>query len=164
MADVGRPTDYKHEYCEQAEKLCKLGATDKELADFFDIAESTLYLWKSEHLEFSEALIAGKLLADANVAAALYQRAIGYSHPDTDIRAVAGEVVQTPITKHYPPDTAAAIMWLKNRQKAKWRDKIEHGITDNDGNDVVIFRIPDNGRDEHKDDSTTTGLPAKGAQ
>jgi hypothetical protein len=31
----GRPTKYKEEYNEQAYKLCLLGATDKELADFF---------------------------------------------------------------------------------------------------------------------------------
>lgn len=36
----------------------------------------------------------------------------------------------TKITKHYPPDTAAAFIWLKNR--AGWRDKqdIEHTTGD----------------------------------
>ena len=27
--------------------------------------------------------------------------------------------------EHYPPDTTAAIFWLKNRQPEKWRDKKE---------------------------------------
>jgi hypothetical protein len=31
----GRPTAYKPAYAKQAEKLCALGATDKEIADFF---------------------------------------------------------------------------------------------------------------------------------
>ena len=33
-----------------------------------------------------------------------------------------------PYVEHYPPDTGAAMAWLKNRQKGKWRDKqdIEH--------------------------------------
>ena len=31
----GRPTKFKEEFIEQAEKLCKLGATDVDLADFF---------------------------------------------------------------------------------------------------------------------------------
>jgi len=30
-----------------------------------------------------------------------------------------------PTVKHYPPDTTAAIFWLKNRQPAKWREKQE---------------------------------------
>ena len=33
-----------------------------------------------------------------------------------------------PYTEHYPPDTTACIFWLKNRQKAAWRDRqeVEH--------------------------------------
>jgi hypothetical protein len=50
-----------------------------------------------------------------------------------DIRVVGGDIVQTPIRKFYPPDTTAAIFWLKNRAPAQWRDKqeIEHsgGVT-----------------------------------
>jgi hypothetical protein len=32
------------------------------------------------------------------------------------------------LVKCYPPDTAAASLWLRNRQPAKWRDKtdVEH--------------------------------------
>lgn len=33
---IGRPTKYRPEFAEQARKLCLLGATDKELADFFE--------------------------------------------------------------------------------------------------------------------------------
>ena len=47
---VGRPTDYKPEYCEQATKLCKLGATDAELGDFFEVTEQTINNWKSNQL------------------------------------------------------------------------------------------------------------------
>ena len=28
-------------------------------------------------------------------------------------------------TEHFPPDTAAAFIWLKNRQPHRWRDKKE---------------------------------------
>ena len=39
-----------------------------------------------------------------------------------------GQVTLTPIIKHYPPDTTAAIFWLKNRKTDQWRDKqdVEH--------------------------------------
>jgi len=146
---AGRPTLYNSKMNKQAEKFCKLGATDKELADFFDIAESTLNLWKTEHPKFMESIKKGKEQADAEVAEKLFKRATGYSHPDVDIKVVNDEIVTTRLTKHYPPDTAAAIFWLKNRQKKKWRDKIEQGFTDADGNDinpVAIFQLPDNGR------------------
>ena len=126
----GRPSSYKAEYVEQAKKLSRLGATDKEIADFFDVAESTLHKWKLDHVEFSESLKEGKLLSDAEVSSKLYHRALGYSHEDVDIRVVAGEIVKTPLIKHYPPDTTACIFWLKNRQPDKWRDKTEV-ISDN---------------------------------
>jgi hypothetical protein len=40
-----------------------------------------------------------------------------------------GEPVLTTIVKHYPPDTNAASLWLRNRHPQRWRDKIEHEHT-----------------------------------
>ena len=121
----GRPSDFKPEYCRQAEKLCKLGATDVEIADFFGKAQSTIDLWKLKHPEFSESLKRGKMLADANVANRLYQRATGYRHRAVKIMQFEGEVFREEYTEHYAPDTAAAIFWLCNRQKDKWRQRQE---------------------------------------
>src|ERR1051325_6796657 len=101
----GRPTDYRREFAKKAKKLCLLGATDNELADFFEVTEQTINNWKETHKEFFDALKKGKAQADANVASRLYQRAIGYSHKDVDIRVVEGTLTTTNITKHYPPDT-----------------------------------------------------------
>ena len=39
---TGRPSKYKKEFVDQAVKLCKLGATDIELADFFEVNVATL--------------------------------------------------------------------------------------------------------------------------
>lgn len=130
---VGRPSKYDPKYNDQAFKLCLLGATDKEMADFFNITESTFNLWKVEYPEFSESLKRGKVDADANVGKRLYERALGFEHDSEEIKVVsmgkAGSMVErVPIRKIYPPDTVAAIFWLKNRQSAKWRDKqeVEH--------------------------------------
>ncbi len=144
MADVGRPTDYRDEFPEQAEKLCKLGATDKDLADFFDVVESTINAWKLDYPEFSESIKRGKTLADANVADRLYQRAMGFEHDSEEIKVVSlgqGEgstIERVPVRKVYPPDTAAAIFWLKNRQRDKWRDRVETELTGKDGGPVQI--------------------------
>lgn len=122
---MARPTKYQDDYAEQARKLCLLGATDAELADFFEVEESTLNNWKHAHPEFMESIKKGKTQADADVADRLYQRAMGFEHPEVDIRVISGEIVKTPIRKVYAPDPTAAIFWLKNRQRAKWRDKVE---------------------------------------
>jgi len=125
---MARPSKYKQEFVKQAEKLCALGATDIELADFFEVDVRTLYRWKADSPEFCQALKVSKEIADDRVERSLFARANGYEHDEVDIRVVAGEVVQTPIRKFYPPDTTACIFWLKNRRQAAWRDKqdVEH--------------------------------------
>lgn len=142
----GRPSSYKPEYIEQALKLARLGATDKEIADFFNVGEKTLNNWKTDHPEFLQSLKEGKLLSDAEVSSKLYHRALGYSHADVDIRVVAGEIIQTPLIKHYPPDTTACIFWLKNRQPDKWRDKTEvvsDSVSVADALKEIASKLPD---------------------
>ena len=126
----GRPTKYDPSYPELARKFCLLGADDKRLAEMFDVAESTINEWKLQHPEFSESIKAGKDRADATVAASMYHRAIGYSHKAVkifaDVKTGAEQLVE--YTEHYPPDPTSCIFWLKNRQKAHWRDKVDHSI------------------------------------
>jgi hypothetical protein len=126
---VGRPSSFKPEYSEQAEKLCLLGATDVEMADFLGVVLSTFHKWKHDHPEFSDALKSGKELADERVERSLYHRAIGYSFDAVKIMAVKGEIEKVPYREHIPPDTTACIFWLKNRRQQQWRDvhKHEHG-------------------------------------
>ena len=138
----GRPTKYKPEYCEQAYKLCLLSATDTEIAGFFDVTEQTLNNWKNDYTEFFESLRSGKSQADANVASRLYNRAMGYEHDDVELKVVSlgqglgSEVQEVPVRKYYPPDTTAAIFWLKNRRPKNWRDKQE---IEQSGDIVVRF-------------------------
>lgn len=134
---AGRPTKYKPEYVKQAQKLVQLGATDAELADFFQVTISTISLWKVKHAEFSEALKLGKEVADKRVEESLYHRALGYAHEEVDIRVVNGVLVETPLIKHYPPDTTAAIFWLKNRKPAEWRDKTQQELSGPDGGAII---------------------------
>lgn len=130
MGEVGRPTKYKEEYAEQAYKLCLLGHTDEELAQFFEVHVSTIYQWKIDYPEFSDAIKNGKEFADVEVVRSLYKRATGMSLKK---QVVKGEGAIVEVEDEIPPDTTAMIFWLKNRQPKKWRDKqvTEHegGIT-----------------------------------
>lgn len=125
----GRPTKYSTAYNQQAYKLCLLGATDQEMADFFDVVEDTISEWKNRYPSFKAAVKKGKLIADAEVASALYQRAIGYEHNDVHIAVHEGKPVITPIKKKYAPDTKAALAWLNVRQNTKWREDKNLNIT-----------------------------------
>lgn len=141
----GRPSAYEPEYAVQAEKLCELGATDDELADFFGVNRSTVYRWKLNHNEFCNAIKSGKAHSDERVERSLYQKATGYDYVEQmAFKVKAGkdeervEVVE--VTKHAPADTTAGIFWLKNRRPGEWRDKHEH---DHTGDLVINFTSDD---------------------
>jgi hypothetical protein len=127
---AGRPTLYRPELAELARKLALLGLTENEMADAFNVNVGTLIEWKARHKEFREAIERGGVQADAHIAESLYHRGLGYQHEAVKIFMPAGVAapVYAPYTAHYPPDTQAASLWLRNRQPRKWRDKheVEH--------------------------------------
>lgn len=125
---VGRPTEYKPEFADQAEKLCRLGATDPEIADFFEVDRTTIWRWSQRHEEFCNALRAGKDYADERVVRSLYQRAVGYHYEGVKVFMPAGaaQPVYAAYTEHVAPDVNAASKWLNNRRPLEWRDKFEH--------------------------------------
>jgi transposase-like protein len=121
-----------------AREIAKNGLTDEEVAATFGVSERTLRDWKKKHKPFATALRLSKEPPDKKVERSLFQRATGYSHSDVDIRVVNGQVVQTPIIKHYPPDTTAAIYWTKNRRPDRWRDKTEVVPQNPDGSPLKL--------------------------
>lgn len=135
---AGRPPKYQAGYAPQARKLCLLGATDADLAAFFEVDERTINRWKKDHPSFCQSLKDGKEQADARVAESLYRRALGYEHEAVKIVADAksGHEHIVPYVERYPPDTTAAIFWLKNRRPDVWRDKREHEHSGPDGSPV----------------------------
>jgi hypothetical protein len=134
---AGRPTKYKPEYATQAAKLCQMGATDIEIADFFEVDVRTIYEWRNVHEEFSQAVIAGKENADARVERAFFNRAVGYTFESEKIFQHQGGVIRAPVREHVPPDPGAALNWLKNRKSADWRDKQDVEHTGKDGAPLI---------------------------
>lgn len=100
----GRPTAYRPEYARQCFHLCKLGAIDQALGLFFGVSERTINTWKHEHPDFLAAMKRGKAFADAQVAVALYNCAIGFEHPAEKLlptrRREASSVSPTPNVIH----------------------------------------------------------------
>lgn len=123
---AGRPTLYKEIYAKQGYRLCLLGADNQKLADFFEVAPSTISEWLVKKRAFSEAIKAGREVADAKVADALFNRAVGYKHKATKMQLDRNGKWQTKeYTEIYPPDPTSALFWLKNRQPDKWREKLD---------------------------------------
>jgi hypothetical protein len=130
---AGRPTKYDPDFCRQALVLAKLGATDGELAEAFDVTKRTIINWRADHDEFRQACEIGKDIANDRVERSLYERAVGYSHEATKIfyNSRTGQTVCEPYIERFPPDTAACFIWLKNRKSHEWRDR--HEITGANG-------------------------------
>lgn len=145
VAPVGRPTDYRPEFAEQAAKLCELGATDYELADFFGVSTVTIYRWKNTREEFCNAVKVGKEKADDRVERALYNRAVGYSFESVKVMSRSlgnnsGSVIEhVPVVEHVPPDAGAALNWLKNRRGDAWQEK---SSVDHTGSITVVSGVP----------------------
>ena len=137
---AGRPTDYKPAYAEGARALASKGATDAEIADFYNVDVRTIYRWKNAHDEFCQALKAGKEVADERVERSLYHRAIGYEQEEVKIFMPAGaeKPVYAPFTAKIAPDTTAAIFWLKNRRPDLWRDRVNHEHGGEGGGPLII--------------------------
>lgn len=140
-ASPGRPTLYREEYAEQAEKLCRLGATDIELADFFEVDRVTIWRWSQVHPEFCNALKAGKEASDERVKRSLYAKAVGYSYDAVKIFNAEGRPLVVPYREHVPPSDTAAIFWLKNRQPKEWRERVENVHSGPDGGPMVTSTI-----------------------
>lgn len=128
IAKRGRPSSYKPEYAEQAIMLCKLGATDEELARFFKISVRTLYRWKAQFPEFCQAIKISGSEADERVERSLYARAVGYTFDAVKIMQHQGVPLTVKYKEHVPPDTTAMIFWLKNRKPDLWRDISKHEV------------------------------------
>ena len=129
LMPAGRPSDYRPEYAEQAEKLCRLGATDIQLADFFEVNESTIHRWAQSFPEFCKSRKVGKDESDSQVERSLYRKATGYEFESEKIFCVEGQVIRAKTREFVPPSDTAMIFWLKNRKSKEWRDKQEIELT-----------------------------------
>lgn len=121
------------------------GLTDPALAQLLGVSKATINQWKIQHPEFLDALKYTKQELDDTVQDALYQRACGYQHPETKVfyDGKIGEIVTHELVKQYPPDTAAAFIWLKNRQSEHWadvRENVNYHKADEEVSDLEIAR------------------------
>lgn len=141
--EEGRPTKYKEEYNDLVYKYALLGATDEDLAKFLAVCIATINNWKKKEPQFLESIKKGKEDADAQVVKSLFKRATGITVKE--VRSDANGGSET--VKELPPDTTAAIFWLKNRQRQNWKDKQDidqvSTVTVNDERDLQSYSIED---------------------
>jgi hypothetical protein len=132
-----RKTKYKQEFAEEAYKQCLLGKTDKQLAAYFGVSESTLNSWKKRFPEFSERVAAGKDRADGEVVAMLYKRCMGYTIEE---RTGEPKKLTKIVQKHVLPDITAIMFWLRTRKPLQFKE-FDFGMLSNEQLDFVIEKL-----------------------
>ncbi len=95
------------------------GKNDEETAIIVGVSLRLYQQWKATRPEFS-AGSEWKQRAVKVVEASLYQRATGFEAPDVHVSNFQGAVTVTPILKYYPPDTAAAKLFLEKQAPKEW--------------------------------------------
>jgi transposase-like protein len=144
----GRPTKYNDEYLRQVQELAMIGFSDERIAKFLGTNRESFRQWKKKHPEFLGALQKGRTLATQKVVVSLFERAIGYSHPDSKVMQSEGRPIIVPIRKYYPPDYKCIAFWLKNKEPELWKDKQEIAVEDR----TIRKTIPDFSRAESPED------------
>ena len=136
----GRPSIYDPNNLEQVTKYALLGLVDDEIADLFNVGTDTFSRWKRDIPGFLIALSEGREKADANVAASLYQRSLGYKVDAVKIFMPAGAdaPVYAPYTEEIPADTAAIRIWLYNRQRKRFNNVVDNQINVSGNIDVNV--------------------------
>ena len=123
---VGRPSKYDPAVCELAYKWTKeYGVDDVGLASMMQVHIDTIYTWKKEHPEFSDAQKKGKDDYDSvGIEKSLRRRAEGYDYEERIIDYDEDGNIKSEkiMKKRMAPDPTSMIFWLKNRNPPRWRD------------------------------------------
>jgi hypothetical protein len=119
---------YNPGFNRRATDYCLLGATNEELAAFFNVHLSSVEQWLVEIPSFARAVSRGREVANVRVVKALHAAATGYKHDEVKLNVVKGKLRKTVVTKHYPPSVNAAALILMNRDSKRWKDTktVEH--------------------------------------
>lgn len=128
------------------------GLTDEQIANNAGIRPRTFYEWMVKFPQMAQAIKKGKAPVDFEVENALLKRALGYDYKEI-IKEIDNNGKQhvREITKHMPPDVGAAVFWLKNRRRDKWRDRPDLIQDTPQGNEILdsISDVLIRRRDEH---------------
>ena len=162
-------TEFEDINQEHVEKLIKLGASDAQIVDFFNVHPATWKKWRALHKEFDENIDQWrrdwKRKETVNVEKALCKRAKGFATYETKfIVDKDGNVQQVKARKAVAPDTKACMFWLTNQKPEEWADSKnvslqgKFDITQKRSKVNLQDRIDDLTKDDDKDENVAEGL------
>jgi hypothetical protein len=133
---TGDPEKWNDTIPDRIFKLALLGCNNEEIQELLDVSHTLFNAWQKRFPMVDRMLAAGRAEACSEVAHSLYQKARGYTHKAEQINydAREGKFARTTYTKQYPPDTAAAMAFLTNRDRGRWKNQHNLNVGDAEGN------------------------------
>lgn len=110
---------------ERVYRFCVLGMNNSQIAEHYALSVPQFDLFLKANPQALRALNDGREYAQANVAMAMHKRALGYQRTVTKVMQYQGEILTAEVSEDVPPDVAAQIFILKNRQPDLWKDRRE---------------------------------------
>lgn len=106
-----------------AAMTCK---SSKDFCEFLELDPLRFNIWCKNYPSYRKAVWAWRDVATNEIEVAMAKRAIGFKKTTRrDVVTKTGQVETLINETYYPPDTAAAQFWLKNRAPNDWQDKKE---------------------------------------
>jgi len=125
MGKPGRPTKYSKNLINTARVAYQEGFTDQKFCKLIDVSRETLWQWRRQYSDFSNAIQEGKDFFDSEkVEVSLKRRALGFRFTETTREPNENGQMQVvkKVSKLVVADTAAICFWLKNRRRDRWKD------------------------------------------
>lgn len=135
---MGRKTLYNDEMPYLAQMWARYGLTDEQIWHNLGIGKDSFYSFIKLYPEFSDAIKEGRKPVNYEVENSLLKKANGYEVTEEVIEYEPDENGKPQIkskriiTKHIAPDTGAAVFWLTNRDKDRWKQTRHLDVTTKD--------------------------------
>lgn len=84
-AGAGRPTKWKPEYAQEAERLATIGVSQKDMAYFWGVDQDTVTNWLKRFSLFSDALKKGEAKKHRALLQAMFRNAVEFRNPALQI-------------------------------------------------------------------------------
>ena len=152
MANNQYPLKVKPKLC-LIEKWKRYDLTDEEICNRLKIKKSSFYSYKRKYPELEQALRKGKDETNAEVENALLKSSLGYEYVEESVAtrkeviyengkrvSEISEPVKISLKKFKPSETAAAKLWLTNRDAENWKEKNQLDIGNSSNEPIrVVF-------------------------
>lgn len=136
---MARTSHYKDDFPLRARGYARDGLNNKQIAEQFGVAETTLYKYFLQYPELKDSIAEGRHPVDIEVEDALLKSALGHVQVLKKEEVYQGKVIKYKVEVYIQPYFKAQEFWLCNRKESKYRrtDRQASGSSAGEGATLV---------------------------